>query len=158
MNPMEDYVKFKNKAGETLWFVKIVNKQAMVWKEIKEGHVVGGRLDPATVNEQILTDADIWDELPVSFQECVTKAQEADIKAQEEIVTAQKDKMAHARKQRKTRDKSLPKEMICKCGKKVVANWTILNKKADKLGIPAVDLAKNYVCQSCKPTKGRKKK
>ena len=97
MNPMENYTKFKNKTGQTLWFVKVVNKQAMVWKEIREGECICGRLDPTTVSKKSIVDAGIWDKMPAKIQECITKDHE-------EVADKNRNKMKHARKQRKTRD------------------------------------------------------
>ena len=52
----------------------------------------------------------------------------------------------------------LPKEMVCKCGKKAIVNITYLKAKADKLGVTIQKLIENFKCQSCCPTKGRHKK
>ena len=53
--------------------------------------------------------------------------------------------------------KGLPKEMTCKCGKKIVANYYYLSAKAKTKGVTLDNLLKGFVCQECKPTKGRAK-
>ena len=51
----------------------------------------------------------------------------------------------------------LPLELVCKCGAKVKLNPYQLDKKAQKEGTTIQQLIKNYQCQKCNPTKGRKK-
>jgi len=53
--------------------------------------------------------------------------------------------------------KTLPTELVCKCGRKVKANYTYLSKKAEKLGVTMDSLVRGYSCQKCSPTIGRKK-
>ena len=54
--------------------------------------------------------------------------------------------------------KTLPAMLVCKCGRKIKANYSYLTKKAEKLGVTMDSLVKGYICQRCNPTKGRKKK
>ena len=53
---------------------------------------------------------------------------------------------------------NLPEFMECKCGNKVKANYYYLKSKADKLGVTIEKLIEDFRCQTCAPTKGRKKK
>jgi len=52
----------------------------------------------------------------------------------------------------------LPKELVCKCGKKVKAQPSNIVKAAEKRGITPEKYIKQYQCQTCNPTKGRRKK
>jgi len=52
----------------------------------------------------------------------------------------------------------LPKKLVCKCGNEVPLNPSFLKKKAEKFNTTMKYLIDNYVCQACKPTKGRHKK
>ena len=52
--------------------------------------------------------------------------------------------------------KTLPTELVCKCGRKVKANYTYLTKRAEKLGVTMDSLVRGYSCQKCSPTIGRR--
>jgi len=152
MNAFENLTSFKNKDDVTHYFVKTLkNNRVLVWKEVKDGEHLCGELDYETVNEEILTEAGLWDEIPVKVQTKIKKVQD---KKKNEIA----ERMAIARKKRKKKYSDLPQELVCKCGKKIKANWSYLQKKADKMGIPAIELAEKYICQSCCPSRGRRKK
>ena len=51
----------------------------------------------------------------------------------------------------------LPKTIKCKCGKEVTANYAYLKIKAEKEETTIQNLVENFQCQTCHPTKGRKK-
>jgi len=51
----------------------------------------------------------------------------------------------------------LPKVMKCKCGKEVVINVYQLKNKAEKMNTTIEELIKNFECQGCNRTIGRKK-
>lgn len=51
-----------------------------------------------------------------------------------------------------------PEFLVCPCGKKVKLNIDQLSKKSKKKDIPIQKLIDDYQCQTCNPTKGRKKK
>lgn len=53
---------------------------------------------------------------------------------------------------------SLPKVMICGCGKKVNVNPYQLKKKAEKNKTTMQELIKKFKCQGCEKTKGRHKR
>lgn len=53
---------------------------------------------------------------------------------------------------------NLPTELVCKCGNTTPLNPYNLKAKAIKLGTTIEALIKSYVCQTCHPTKGRKRK
>ena len=52
----------------------------------------------------------------------------------------------------------VPKQLVCSCGKVTKYHPTALINMAKKKGISVKKLVKDYRCQKCKPTKGRKKK
>ena len=52
----------------------------------------------------------------------------------------------------------LPTELICKCGKIVKTSPYQLVEKAEKNKITVEKLIKNFACQKCNPTRGRKKR
>lgn len=49
----------------------------------------------------------------------------------------------------------LPKELVCKCGKRVSTNSTALAKAAGKKKITIEKYIESYRCQSCFPTRGK---
>jgi len=154
MNLFKDLLVFEDKEGKECYFVKVVKEHIMVWR--KDGHLEGyscGRLDYSLVNEDILTGAGIWEDLPEKMRSDITKAQE-------EKHNTIKEKMKVAREKRKKKyDFSyLPDVMKCKCGTEIKPNYYYLQKKADKKGIPIDDLFKNFKCQKCESTRGKKKK
>jgi hypothetical protein len=51
----------------------------------------------------------------------------------------------------------LPKELVCACGNKVKTSSTAIVSAAERRKITPEEYVKNYVCQSCKSTKGFKK-
>jgi len=67
----------------------------------------------------------------------------------------------HSTKGRKANPElaNLPKEVVCKCGAKVMVNIYQLNAKAKKKGTTVAELIKGYKCQKCQPARrGRPKK
>lgn len=58
----------------------------------------------------------------------------------------------------KSTAKEYPAELVCKCGNKVALNIPQLKKKAEKLNISMQEAIDTYKCQTCCPTKGRKKR
>jgi len=154
MNPMEELVGFKGTDRNEYRFIKTIKGNIQVWKEINECKYECGKLDLTVVNETILTEAGIWDKLS-------NKIQKAIIEAHGSKVVEVKDRMEHARKNRRKKYdfSKFPEFLECKCGRQVKGNYYQLQKKADAKQVPLDDLVKNYVCQSCSPTpRGRKKK
>lgn len=62
------------------------------------------------------------------------------------------------RKKKNPKYANLPEEMVCKCGYKTRVNVGQLEKKAAREKTTVEKLIKNYKCQTCNPTKGRRKK
>jgi len=52
----------------------------------------------------------------------------------------------------------LPEFLECKCGYKTKLNPHYLKQKAEKAGVTMQELIDGYQCQTCNPTKGRRKK
>ena len=154
MNPFDELSVFEDKRGRECRFVKVIKDRIMIWrKDERLDAYYCGKLDYSLVDEDILTKAGIWEDLP-------KKVRSEIIKAQEEKQQSIKEKMELAREKRKKRyDFShLPDVMKCKCGTEIKPNYYYLQKKADKKGIPVDDLFKNFKCQKCESTRGRKKK
>lgn len=51
----------------------------------------------------------------------------------------------------------LPKELVCNCGVKVVTTPSSIVQRAKNKKMTPEEFIKQYVCQICNPTKGRKK-
>lgn len=155
MHLMKDLTEFVGTDKNTYHFVKTIKQHIMVWKEKRDrrDEYICDKLNLSVVNKDILAEAGIWDSLSDGIKELI-------VQTHEETKAERKEKMAHARKKRKKKyDFShLPEFLTCKCGKEVKANYYYLQKKADDKKVPLDDLVKGYVCQSCCPTKGRKKK
>ena len=154
MKPFDGLTRFEDKDGAECFFVKVIKDRVLIWKQVEEKEYTCGELHYADIDEPTLSAAGLWDAMPDALKEKIQSSQgDRAVEMQEK-----RDRMANARQKRRTRNPDLPKTLTCSCGREVNANWTVLNKKADKLGIPAIDLANNYRCQTCAPTKGRKKK
>jgi len=155
MNPFDDLKLFEDKNGTRYRFVRVFGDKIIVWRKgsrMTDEYRLGA-LNLSTVNEEILTAAGIWDELPETIKTSITNQQ---VKYVEQV----HDKMAVARQKRKKKYdfSSFPEFLKCKCGREVKANYYMLQKKADEKKIPLEDLVNAYVCQTCCPTIGRKKK
>ena len=59
---------------------------------------------------------------------------------------------------RKSDGSCAPTDLVCKCGNKVTYPLNIVKQRAEKKGLTLEKFIKTYVCQTCKPTKGRYKK
>jgi hypothetical protein len=155
MNLFDDCRAFEIKSGKKFYLINdsVEGRTVKAWLEINKGNVKPYRIDlvKTHVDVEILKEIKVWNELSKSIQDEIIESQEV----KKEIV---KEKMAAMRGQRKKKYDHLPQEMVCKCGSKTKANWSYLNSKADKLGCTGMDLVKNYQCQKCNPTKGRRKK
>jgi len=62
-----------------------------------------------------------------------------------------------SKKGRQADPKNAPKTMTCKCGKKMTYPMSHLRKLAEKKGMTIEKMIKGYSCQSCSPSRGRKK-
>ena len=51
----------------------------------------------------------------------------------------------------------LPKELVCACGNKVATSPSQIVQRAKQKKVTPEEIVKNYQCQTCNPTKGRKK-
>ena len=92
----------------------------------------------------------LWDSIPKDDQQKIEAAQE-------EIVINVVNKMAKARAARKKKYENIPKEITCSnCNKVQKMNPGIIAKKIEKLNVLLDDYLKNFQCQKCNPTKGRK--
>lgn len=151
MKLFEGLTRFEDKDGVECFFVKTIKDRVLIWKKVAETEYICGELNYADINEPILSDAGLWNAMPDTLK---TRIQNA----QAERANEMQEREAINRKKRRSNNSDLPKTLTCAYGHEVNANWSVLNKKADKLDIPAIDLANNYKCQKCNPTKGRKKK
>ena len=50
-----------------------------------------------------------------------------------------------------------PREMVCKCGRKISYPLNVIKKAAEKKKLNVEEFIKEYRCQICVPTRGRKK-
>jgi len=154
MNPIEtaERPSFETIDGDTCYLIKVVEgKMLFCWKEIRastsEGEYACGLLNPRNVDKETLEGLGVWSKLDTTIRSDIESGLN-----QKKVEAV--EKMEKARRGRKKKDPNLPEYLECKCGYKTRAVWSALNKKADQLGIPAIDLAKNYQCQKCNPTKG----
>jgi hypothetical protein len=157
MNLFEGYPQFKLNRDQTFYFMKDSVKGSLIkaWL-VKDGntatlHLVD--LLKTLIEIDVLKGIGLWDLLDVATQGAITEVNTLK-------TTVVKDKMAEMRGKRKKKFdfSKLPEFLTCKCGREVKANYYSLQKKADKQMIPLDDLVKSYQCQTCNPTKGRKKK
>lgn len=144
--------------GQTVYFVRLLStkRHMMVAKprssmgDIMVTHL---RLPVTKLPIEILMEIGIWDSLSADVQ--------SEMKFKDDMVTeAIKNKMAHARGQRKKKYEGWPDEVECtKCGNKQTINKTVLARKMDKdLSMTLEKYIDGFQCQKCNPTKGRRKK
>lgn len=147
-NPIFDY------NGEELTLVKLIAKRVILGARVKKaGGSVDIRYRKVMVTKlpiQTLKDINIWDDLSDSVKEIVTKADE-------DNRNAGRAKMAHARSKRRNKYEGIPRSIKCsECDEpKDIAPAQII-KRADKAGRSIENWIKEFKCQSCCPTKGRK--
>jgi hypothetical protein len=158
MNPFEEaHDKFINREGKKFYYIKHVRDDLLhVWEVQKFGDACnsgicrGMRLRKEPVDKEILEEAGIWKDLPADLQDEISGEAA-------EVQEAVKEKMAGMRAKRKKKFTDLPEFLNCACGRETKANYSYLQKKADKMMVPLDDLIKNYKCQTCNPTKGKRK-
>lgn len=135
-------------------------KTLMVWEIMESAHLhnkerlVG--IDIKHIDVPTLKSIGVWDNLSPAVQ-----------KEMEQIIHVKKQEvnqlMEKARAGRKKKYIDMPKELVCiKCGAKKEIAPGLLIARAEKIAkekqiiFTFEDYLKQYQCQSCKPTKGRK--
>jgi hypothetical protein len=144
--------------GETVYFVRLLSskRHMMIAKpraSVGDIVVTHQRLPVTKLPIEILMDIGIWDTLSSEVQ--------SEMKFKDDMeAEAIKNKMAHARGQRKKKYEGWPDEVECTtCNHKQKINKTQLAKKMDKdAGLTIEKFIAEYRCQTCNPTKGRRKK
>lgn len=156
MNPFDELLEFNDNDGVKHYFVKCLSNSVMVWKD--RGHGRDGftctRLDLTNVDKETLKQAKVWRHLDDKFRQVVER-----VKKDEHKVV--KERMKHARNsKRRSGNKypGVPETLTCACGYTTPCVKSVFVKKAEKLGLTPQELADQYKCQKCNPTKGRKKK
>ena len=149
MNPFIDLKEMTSIDGEEIRFVKMLKDGIIqVWQS-RNDHEYFARvinLIHHEISADELKKAGVWDMLSKAKQDEIGEA----------IVTVKemiKEKMAEMRGKRNHKYSSLPKEIVCSCGEKIKPNYSILQKKADLLMIPLVDMIKGIKCRTCSPVK-----
>ena len=107
------------------------------------------KIDPLNVigGESELLRMNIWNELPLKTK---NEIKELDTQNSQNEMTKFKN--------RKKKYPEIPKEIKCiQCGKKQKMSASILGKKLEEKNILIEDYVKNFKCQKCNPTKGRKR-
>ena len=153
MNPFEDLKVMKNVDGDEIRFVKLIRDDLIqVWQKDNDSYVSKGiRLLNHSIDIDELKSAGVFSLLNPIIQAEMGMSK---VRVKEEV----KEKMAVIREKRVKKYANLPVELVCACGNKTTPNYSILQKRADKLMIPLIDMVKNYQCQVCKPSKGRPRK
>jgi hypothetical protein len=158
MNLFEGYQSFVNNHGVKHYFVRFKNNKIVCWEPVEvQGFSDSSQkaickvIHARTVPKDELVELSIWDDLSPELQEQIEKTT---TEYREEI----SDKMAHARSKKRNKFKDLPEFLKCKCGRETKANYSYLQKKADKMVVPLQTLIDGYQCQKCNPTKGRHKR
>ena len=141
--------------GKTLYFVRYheKSKRIIYWERNKE---YGSNVDTckhmpiSQLSSDTLKELKIWDELTEKDRSAYEKAAEV-----ERVRVS--EKMENARRGRKNRFPNIPDEMTCKtCGKVQKVQRSVTAAKIEKLGVLLDDYLKEWECQKCHPTKGRK--
>jgi hypothetical protein len=141
-----DCIMFEDKDGVDNYFVKADKNRIQVWTRPNtvEHSYIFQALDLSKVSKDILSG--VWGKLPEALQQKVIDAQDSRI----EVL---KERLVVARQKRQNKFGSLPKELTCGCGNTMKPNYSVLQKKADALMIPLVDMIKDWKCKICKPVK-----
>jgi hypothetical protein len=127
-----------------------------VWEVLKSDHIMLRILDmrdePATIDS--LKSAGLWDKIEKNVRNDIENGV---VRQKEEIC----EKMEDIRSKRKRNPvfAKMPDKLTCiKCGRESSYSKGAYCKRADDKQINVLDLVKDYVCQKCNPTKGRKAK
>lgn len=151
----------KNKNGEELTVVRFYRpNKLLVWKDMTETlsdnkeQCYSCNVNEIPVDE--LKRINIWDKIDNKLQK---ELEENNQQAKIEVV----NKMEYIRSHRRNKYENIPKEITCtKCNASMTIQPSILVKRAEniskKKGIifTVDDYIKDYQCQKCRPTKGRR--
>ena len=113
--------------------------------------------DLFSIPKEMLERFEIWGFLSEDIQATITNRDLATEQAEKELLI---NRAAHARKFRQRRDDlvNVPDEMVCfKCKGVTKLPRSQIAKRAKIKFISVEEFLKNYQCQKCCPTKGRKK-
>ena len=155
MNPFElDHIKFDFK-DDSYYFVRMIgDKHLYCWKEeivtSSGGSCVALGLPVSFFNREILETIEVWKDLDTQTQ---MEVENKNSQSQEALCS----KMEKARKARRKKYENIPREVTCtKCGAVQKISPGVVAARVQKLGILLDDWIKDFQCQKCRPTKGRK--
>lgn len=155
----EEYPEFEWE-GSKLRFVKMHDTRTlMAWRILptigSDHQAYLGGLDITSVNVDTLKFLGVWENLSPELQKEV-----------ESIVHQEKEQvnglMEKARAARRKRYVNVPKELVCKCGARIsIPPGTLVDrvekmKESKGVTYSIDDYVKQWQCQKCNPTKGRK--
>jgi len=122
-------------------------------------HQIFGGLPIEKVDIETLKKIGVWEKLS---PECQKKLESDQAAAKESEISAAHDLMEKARAARKQKYINVPRELVCtKCGNKISIAPGILVNRVDKIAkkkqiiFTVDDYIKQYLCQTCNPTKGK---
>jgi len=152
----DDYSEFMDRDGKKYYFVKFIKpRNLLAWDYVrKDGVNISGcqGVRVENVHMNVLKELKIWEQLTPEMQKTV----EAQVFIANNEV---QERMEKARAARKGKEEliGVPREVTCcKCGEtQQVAPRQIL-LRSGKAFKSVEDWCKEYQCQKCNPTKGRK--
>ncbi len=159
----DDLTEFTSLNGRKFFFVKMHGPNYLhVWEDVGGDRFHDHRMLQRTIPVQqvevgVLKKLNVWDGLSDKLKSEVGKITDKDQGCIDTL-------MEKARAARKIVHANMPKEIVCiQCGKKLNIAPCILLKRVEKIvadkGLSTytvADYVKEYKCQRCHPTKGRK--
>jgi len=156
----QDNPTFYSRTKNQFHFISLQQPDLIkVWKrEIHSGwkHDTLGAIRITDVDSDTLKTLNVWEQLSQELQKSV-------IDFENGVESVIRKRMEVARNSRRNKYPNLPREVTCsQCGKKQKIPPVIIVQRAERISkekqitYTAEDYCKNFVCQECHPTKGRK--
>ena len=150
---IDDVADLQLRNGHACEFIKFFKKSGLLlcWEDMgKKGgwndHICRSIKPEEVANpEETLRRLEVWKHLPKKRQEA--------LKEQKEV-----EELSHKRGRRpRSEYANLPYQLVCSCGKTVRTQPSQIVERAAKKNISPEEFIKQYRCQKCKPTKGKRK-
>ena len=155
INHYEDKKAFKDSNGD-MWNVVNISPSkenlllARVNQSIGGGEIFYHKKHVSALSIEILKEVELWD--------AISQATKDEMLRREETGTSEsQQRMSHARNHRRQRYTGIPREVTCSiCGETQAISPAQIIKRSEKEGRSVENWIKEWACQRCKPSKGRK--
>ena len=151
----EEKKSFKDSDGTTYHVVNLSpNKKNLFLAKVNQsmggGVITWENKHVSALSVETLKEAEIWDSIPQATKDEL-------IRLEANGTSEAQDRMAHARNHRRQKYQGIPREVTCSiCGEKQAMAPAQIIKRSDKECRSIENWMKEFKCQRCFSTKGRK--